>query len=161
MGETALVVAEKIGLSRREQEEIHLAGLFHDIGKIGVREGILNKEGKLTPEEYEVIKQHVVIGVKILSQIPQFKRITPVVRSHHEFFDGNGYPDGLSGEDIPVGGRILAVCDAFDAMISRRPYRNKLNTMQAAAILYRNRGTQFDPRMVDIFLRSFGYEKAS
>ncbi len=161
VAETALVLADRVGMSPREQEEIRLAGIFHDMGKIGIREGVLNKKGKLNAEEYEVIKQHVMIGVKILSQIPQFKAITPVVRSHHEFFDGNGYPDGIVGEKIPLGGRILAVCDAFDAMTSGRPYRNKLTTLQAAGILHRNRGTQFDPQMVDIFLRSFGYEKAS
>ncbi|MCB9478346.1 MAG: response regulator [Deltaproteobacteria bacterium] len=159
VADTALRVAERLGLSRRAQEDIHLAGLFHDIGKIGIQESVLNKAGQLTPEEYEIIKKHVLIGVKILSQIPQFSRITPAVRSHHEFFDGSGYPDGVSGDEIPLGGRILAICDAYDAMTSNRSYRRKLSVDRACAILTRNRGTQFDPEIVPVFLRVIGYEE--
>ncbi|MCZ7584032.1 MAG: HD-GYP domain-containing protein [Deltaproteobacteria bacterium] len=158
VADTAVQTAQRMGWSAREQEELHLAGLFHDIGKIGIKESVLNKAGKLTPEEYEIIKTHVTIGVRILSQIPQFGRIARIVRGHHEFYDGSGYPDGLVGEAIPVGGRILAVCDAYDAMTSSRPYRAALSVEQAASILSRNRGTQFDTKIVDAFLRSIGHE---
>lgn len=159
VADTALAVAKRLGLSPRDQEELHLAGLFHDIGKIGVRESVLHKEGKLTPEEYEIIKEHVVIGVKILEQIPQFRRISMIVRHHHEFYDGSGYPDGLAGADIPLGGRILAVCDAYDAMTSDRPYRRALSDEDACRIIIRNAGRQFDPDLVDVFLRAIGVEK--
>ena len=161
VADTALMVAQRLSLSTREQEEIHLAGLFHDIGKIGIQESVLYKEGKLTAEEYEIIKTHVVIGVKILGQIPQFNRITHIIRAHHEFFDGTGYPDGIQGPHVPVGGRILSICDAYDAMTSDRPYRKKLAIDQASGILLRNRGTQFDPKLVPVFLRCMGYGMAS
>ncbi|MBZ0271046.1 response regulator [bacterium] len=156
VADAALLIAQKIGLTPKEQEEIHLAGLFHDIGKIGVPESILNKHGVLTPEEFEIIKTHVTIGVKILSEIPQFRRITPMIRGHHEYYDGTGYPDGLVGDDIPLGGRILAVCDAYDAMSSDRPYRRRLTTDEIREVMIANRGTQFDAALVEIFLRSVG-----
>lgn len=161
VADTALAVAKRLGLNARDQEELHLAGLFHDIGKIGIQESVLHKEGRLTAEEYDIIKEHVVIGVKILEQIPQFHRITKIVRHHHEFFDGNGYPDGLAGADIPIGGRILAICDAYDAMTSDRPYRRALSDADACRILSRNAGRQFDPDIVEIFLRVVGYEEAA
>ena len=161
VADNALLIAQRLGLSPREQEDIHLAGLFHDIGKIGIQESVLNKDGKLTAEEYDTIKTHVMIGVKILGQIPQFNRITRMVRAHHEFFDGTGYPDGVQGMQIPIGGRILSICDAYDAMTSDRPYRKKLSMDQAASILIRNRGTQFDHKLVGVWLRCIGYEQAS
>ncbi len=161
VADTALALSARLGFDRREQEEIHLAGLFHDIGKIGVKESILHKMGKLTPEEYENIKTHVVVGVKILDQIPQFKRIAKIIRHHHEFYDGSGYPDGLEGENIPIGGRILAICDAYDAMTTDRPYRSKLSVEQACAIILRNQGRQFDPKLIEHFMRIVGYEAAS
>ncbi|MDP8257022.1 MAG: response regulator [Candidatus Alcyoniella australis] len=157
VAEDSLAVAQIIGLSEREQVEIHLAGLLHDIGKIGIKESILNKPSGLTREEYEVIKSHPLISQKIVEPISQFKRVSLIIRHHHELFDGSGYPDGLSMEDIPLGARILSICDAFDAMTSDRPYRAALSTEQSLTILRRNAATQFDPQLVEPFIRTKGF----
>jgi cyclic di-GMP phosphodiesterase len=157
VADDALQMADTLGFSTGEIEEIHLAGLFHDIGKIGVSEAVLNKKGRLSDDEYKEIKEHPLISEKIVAQVPQFKRLARIVRSHHEFYDGSGYPDGARRDDIPVGARIMAVCDAFDAMTSNRPYRDALANERAAGIIRRNAGTQFDPDMVQIFLRMKGY----
>ena len=131
---------------------IALAGLLHDIGKIGIPESILDKPGKLTKEEYEIVKRHPEIGAEILSSIRQFEEVVPAIRHHHERYDGRGYPDGLKGEEIPVMARIIAVADAFDAMLSKRPYRDALSLNSAVKELQRNKGSQFDPQIVDILL---------
>lgn len=160
VAEMAIAIAKRMGYDHREREEIHLAGLFHDIGKIGIRETVLHKMGKLTSEEYETIKTHVIIGVKILDQIPQFKKITKIIRHHHEFYNGTGYPDQLAGENIPLGGRILAISDAYDAMTTDRPYRKALSIDQACAIILRAQERQFDPKLVNVILRIVGFEAA-
>jgi putative nucleotidyltransferase with HDIG domain len=153
VADDSLIVANDIGLPAADVEEIHLAGLFHDIGKIGISENVLNKQGRLTEEEYNQIKKHPLISQKIIEQVPQFKRISRIVRSHHEFYDGAGYPDGLRGEEIPVGARIMAICDAYDAMTSDRSYRPALPVERALQIVRRNAGTQFDPNFVKVFLK--------
>jgi putative nucleotidyltransferase with HDIG domain len=133
-------------------QAIDAAAVLHDMGKIGVPERILNKPGKLTPSEYEVIKEHTTIGAKILSNVEFPYPVVPIVRSHHENWDGTGYPDGLAGEAIPIGARILAVVDCFDALTSHRPYRPALSHEEALAIVTSRRGTMYDPRIVDLFL---------
>ncbi|RCX13585.1 HAMP domain-containing protein [Fontibacillus phaseoli] len=148
-------------LAKLPEEEIHdlrKSALLHDIGKIGIRDAVLLKEGRLTEEEWEQIKQHPVLGEAILKQIEPADAMAPFlpgVRSHHERYDGKGYPDGLQGEDIPLFGRIIAVADAFDAMTSDRPYRKGLDEQQAISILEEGRGTQWDPHIAQLFVDSY------
>lgn len=138
-----------------EAREVELAGKLHDIGKVGVREMILNKPGPLTDEELNHMKKHPVIGERILMPLEKLKSIAKVVRHHHERFDGKGYPDGLKGEEIPVGSRILAIADSYDAMTSARPYRPPMIPESAAEEIKKNLGTQFDPQFGEIFLGLF------
>ena len=145
-------IAGLAGFTRDAQEEIYMIGLLHDVGKIGVPDAIINKTSKLTDEEYEIIKTHPVLGEKILSRIPDFPKLLTGARYHHERYDGKGYPDGLSGTDIPVEARIIAVADAYDAMSSRRSYRNVLPQAQIRAEVEEGKGTQFDPVFADIML---------
>ncbi|MGO8732275.1 MAG: HD-GYP domain-containing protein [Terriglobia bacterium] len=146
-------IAVQTRLSEVEIEEIRLAGIVHDIGKIGVPECVLNKAAPLTAEEHEIMKSHAALGAKILEPL-KVKAVERIVRHHHEFFDGQGYPDNLKGEQIPLGARIIAVADAFDAIVSGRPYREARTEKEALVELVRCRGTQFDPMAVDVFLRS-------
>jgi HD-GYP domain-containing protein (c-di-GMP phosphodiesterase class II) len=131
---------------------LYLAGLLHDVGKIGVSDQVLNKPGKLTPAEFDQIKAHVDIGVSILKQIKRFSGIIPAVRHHHERIDGRGYPDGLPGELIPIEARVLAVADGFDAMMNDRPYRPKLVREGVGVILREGAGSQWDERVVEAAL---------
>jgi putative nucleotidyltransferase with HDIG domain len=133
-------------------QAIDAAAVLHDMGKIAVPERILNKPGKLTASEWDVIKEHTTIGAKILSNVEFPYPVVPIVRSHHENWDGTGYPDGLAAEGIPIGARILAVVDCFDALTSHRPYRPALADEEALAIVTARRGTMYDPRIVDLFL---------
>jgi len=128
------------------------AGYLHDIGKIGVRDSILNKPGPLSMDEYEIVKKHPSIGDSIVSELGLSPEERSIIRHHHERWDGAGYPDGLSGEQIPLLARILSVADAFDAMTSKRAYRNAMSLDQALAELFKNRGKQFDPLALDAFL---------
>ncbi len=148
----AILIGRELGLSRDQLRRLEVAALLHDIGKIGIPESILDKPGKLTKEEYEIVKRHPEIGAEILSSIRQFEEVVPAIRHHHERYDGRGYPDGLKGEEIPVMARIIAVADAFDAMLSKRPYRDALSLNSAVKELQRNKGSQFDPQIVDILL---------
>jgi len=130
-----------------------MAGLLHDLGTVGTSKHILNKPGKLTEEEFAKVKEHPPLGsIMIMSEIDTLQRLVPVVRHHHERFDGQGYPDGLAGDEIPIEARILAVVDAFDAMIHERSYRKALSWEEATAELERCAGTQFDPAVVEAFL---------
>ncbi|MFJ9501259.1 HD-GYP domain-containing protein [Brevibacillus centrosporus] len=137
-------IARKIGMSSEKVEEIYVGGILHDIGKIGIEDEILNKKGRLTPEEYDRIKQHTVIGYEIILQAGMFKELLPAIRSHHERIDGKGYPDGLVGDEIPLMAKILAISDAFDAMVADRPYRKGLPVEEALNEIRRGSGTQFD-----------------
>ena len=148
----AVLLARRMGRDPHYCEQVRIAGLFHDVGKLSVPDEILLKSTKLTDEEYELIKTHSRVGADILAHITQFKPILPAVLSHHERYDGGGYPDGLRGEDIPEMARIIAVADSFDAMTSTRQYRKSLGFRRAIEELKRCRGTQFDPEMVDVFL---------
>lgn len=147
----ALKIVNKLALNPNEASQIELAGLLHDIGMIGVAEDILNKSQKLTPEEYEKVKMHVHYSVKILEDIKQLQKITEIIKYHHEFYNGNGYPYGLKGEEIPLGSRIIAIADAYDAMISNRAYRQGISPQEALNILEENSGIQFDPALVQVF----------
>jgi putative nucleotidyltransferase with HDIG domain len=148
----ALALAERLGLSDQEREWIQYAAILHDIGKIGIPEQILKKPGKLTPEEFEIMKRHPVLGMEIIQQIEFLKPVVPLVRADHERWDGKGYPDGLTGETIPMGARIVAIVDAYDAMTSDRVYRKAPGKEHAVSELRRCAGTQFDPDLVKLFL---------
>jgi len=127
-------------------------GLIHDIGKIGINESILQKPSKLTKNEYAEVKTHPVIGENVVKHVRFLKKGLPIIRHHHERYDGKGYPDGLKGEKIPLLARIIAVADAFDAMTSDRPYRKAFSPQEAIEKLKENAGTQFDPQIVKIFI---------
>jgi len=151
LSELALAVGECLGITDLA-EDLHWGALLHDIGKIGIPDKILNKPGPLTPEEWAIMKQHPLIGAQILEPVPKLVGAARIVRYHHEWWNGEGYPEGLQGEAIPIGARILAVVDAFSAMTDNRVYRAALPQEAALAELRRCRGTQFDPRIVDAFL---------
>ena len=153
VAELSRAIAEEMGLARDEVEMIYLSGRVHDIGKVGIPDAVLLKPGRLTDEEYEMIKSHPVIGVEIIEHFPNFGIGYEIIRHHHERFDGKGYPDGLAGEEIPLGARIMAVADTYDAMTSDRPYRAGLSPEVAIAEIAEQSGTQFDPAVVAAFLR--------
>lgn len=148
----ALEIGKKMELHGEEVRELELAGLLHDIGKIGTNEAILDKPCKLNPEETEIVKMHPGKGAELLDNIKQLGRIIPVVRHHHEKYDGTGYPGGLKGEEIPLSSRILSVVDAYDAMKADRPYRKGMAGDLIIEEIKRCSGTQFDPYVVEIFL---------
>ncbi len=145
-------IAENMGLGESHRKSLSLAGILHDIGKIGVHAPLLEKTGELTREEFEIIKKHPVLGSAILNNIEQLREIAPAVKHHHEKFDGSGYPDGLKGEEIPLHARILHVADSFDAMTTIRPYRSSSGKEYAISELKQYSGRQFDPDVVDAFL---------
>lgn len=149
----SLKIAAHMGFSEGRLEKLEYGALLHDIGKIGIKDEILQKQGALDPEEYQVIQTHPLIGVKIVEGVDFFKTIIPTIRHHHEHFDGNGYPDGLSGEAIPLDARIIAVPDAFDAMTSARPRQKTLVLEEVLRELESCKGTQFAPEILEIFLR--------
>lgn len=131
----ALIIAEKLGMSKKSRRILNKAGYLHDIGKIGISESILNKNGKLTIEEYEEIKKHSIIGFEIVSQFPNLKDVSIAVKYHHELLDGSGYPDGLRGDEIPLEAQVLAVADVFSALTTDRPYREGFNYWKAFEIM--------------------------
>jgi len=151
VGRIASAIAKQMSLDQRKIEEIGYAATLHDIGKIGIMDRILHK-GKLTPEEFEIIKQHPEIGENIIRPVASLSRLCPILRHHHERVDGNGYPDNLKGDEIPLEARILLVADAFDAMTSTRPYRKAMNIHDAVEEIKRNAGYQFDRDIVANFL---------
>lgn len=150
--EYAKQIATELGMSMQQQEELVYLCLLHDIGKIGIPDHILNKPGKLTQEEFEIMKRHAEIGERIISPLEALKNLKSLIRHHQEYYDGKGYPDSLSGEAIPLACRILSVVDTFDAMTTDRPYRKALPIEAAMAELRRCAGSQFDPAVVDIFI---------
>lgn len=151
--EYAIVTAKGMGMDHEEIERISRAGLLHDIGKIGIQLEALNKPEKLTFDEVKMFKEHPAHSKEILSSVQFLHDIVPDVYYHHERYDGSGYPEGISGEKIPIGARILAVADSFDAMTSDRPYRKALSRKKAFEELKKYSGTQFDPRIVEVFIR--------
>ena len=152
VSEYSVLIGEKVGLSEDQIKTLRIGGLFHDIGKIGIPDSILQKQAKLTDEEYSEIKNHPSIGAHILGAASTFKEIIPIVKHHHERFDGRGYPSGLKGEDIPYLARIAAVADTFDAMTSRRSYRDALDLQYVKDEIKKCEGTQFDPQIAEAFL---------
>ncbi len=148
-------IAREMGLSENKLKRIKLAGILHDIGKIGTYDYLLDKPGKLTKEEFEVVKKHPSQGAKILDGIKQLKDIIPTVRHHHERIDGKGYPDGLKDEEIPLHARILHVADSFDSMTSDRPYRPAPSDEYAISEFKKYAGVQFDANVVAAFLRAY------
>jgi putative nucleotidyltransferase with HDIG domain len=131
----ALIIADKLGLSRKSKRVLNKAGYLHDIGKIGISESILNKAGRLTTDEYEEIKKHSTIGYEIVSQFPNLNEVAIIVKYHHELLDGSGYPEGLKGGDIPLSAQILGVADVFSALTTDRPYREGFNYWKAFEIM--------------------------
>ena len=144
-------IAQAMGLPMSEVGKIDLAGLLHDIGMIGVAEEILAKTEQLTPEEYEEVKKHVGHSIKILEDIKQLSEVIEIIRYHHERWDGTGYPNGLKGEEIPIGARIIAVADAYDAMVSQRAYRDAKTYSEAERLMEEEAGKQLDPNIIQIF----------
>lgn len=152
VSEFSVLIGKYVGLSDVDLKTLQIGGLFHDIGKIGVPDTILQKNSKLTDDEYSEIKNHPSIGSHILSTASIFKDIIPIVKHHHERFDGHGYPSQLAGNDIPYLARITAIADTFDAMTSKRSYRNALPLDVVIAEFERCKGSQFDPELADVFL---------
>jgi len=148
----AVAIAESMELEPEEVEDLRLAGLLHDLGKIGVPDNILNKAGRLSEEEFSAIKMHPALSMRIIEPMPHLGNIIPIIYSHHERYDGNGYMDGMAGDKIPLGARIIAVADSFEAMTSDRPYRKALSSEEATSELSRNSGSQFDHEVVKHFL---------
>ena len=153
VGEYARAIAEEMNLSAQKVEQAYRAGLLHDIGKIGVPEKLLHKPTRLTDAEYEIVKRHAAIGADFLATCQDLRHLSPFVRHHHEHWDGSGYPDGLQGQAIPLESRILAVCDSLEAMASDRPYHTGQPLENIVQELERHAGTQFDPTVVDAFIR--------
>ena len=151
VGMNARRVGEALGLGEETLDDLLWGGVIHDIGKIGIPDSILLKPGPLTVEEFEVMKQHVFTGEEIARPLHSAHDLLPIIRNHHERIDGTGYPDGLVGEAIPINARIVSICDAFDAMISDRPYRQGLTHANALATLVAGAGTQWDAQLVTIF----------
>lgn len=150
--EMVLAVGGELGMDESELSALRYAALFHDIGKIGIPDRILNKPGPLTSEEWAVMEKHTLIGEQILAPLDFMCQALPIVRHEHERWDGQGYPDGIAGEEIPLGARIILVCDAFHAMTSDRPYRAALSREEAMERLRGGAGAQFDPAVVETFL---------
>lgn len=157
----SLKIAEEMKLSRENLETLGYGAYLHDIGKIGIKEAVLTKEGKLTKDEYEHIKKHPVIGEKIVRGVEFYRATLPLIRSHHERHDGKGYPDGLKGEEIPLLARIVAISDAFDAITSTRSYRRAYSMDHALAEIKANKGLQFDPNIVETFFKVIKREDPS
>jgi HD-GYP domain-containing protein (c-di-GMP phosphodiesterase class II) len=152
----AEAIGRRLGLGEQQLRDLRLGAVFHDIGKIAVPEAILNKPGPLTPEERAVMERHTIVGEQILAPVESLAGVRKLVRHEHERWDGAGYPDGLAGEAIPLGARIILACDALHAMTSDRPYRRALPAEVAYEELRRHAGTQFDPRVVDALLAELG-----
>ncbi len=152
VSEYSVLIGEKLDLPEDQIKTLRIGGFFHDIGKIGIPDSILLKPGKLTDDEYSEIKNHPSIGAHILGSAKIFQDIIPIVKHHHEKYDGNGYPSRLKGEEIPYLARIAAVADTFDAMTSRRSYRGPIDIEQVKEEIKRCEGTQFDPQIAEVFL---------
>lgn len=151
----SLAIGRMIGLSKKEMENLKLSAILHDIGKVGIRDDVLLKNDKLTSDEFKKIMMHTIFGSEILNHIRQLKSVVPGVKYHHEKHDGSGYPDGLGGNNIPIIARIIAVADTFDAMTTDRPYRKGLSLDAAFEELKKMSGSQFDPEVVNAFLKAY------
>jgi HD-GYP domain-containing protein (c-di-GMP phosphodiesterase class II) len=158
LADYADLLAGVLDLSEADKERIRCGAALHDVGKIGVSDAVLKKPGKLTPPEWAEIRLHPYIGGQLCKRVSFLQDAYPIVYHHHERFDGQGYPDGLRREDIPLGARIVSIADAFDAMTSQRPYRVAMSQARAIRELRRGAGRQWDPRLVDAFLEAIHTE---
>ncbi|PYP17500.1 MAG: two-component system response regulator [Gemmatimonadetes bacterium] len=149
-------IATELGLSEEDVDRVRMAGRLHDLGKIGTRDAVVNKEGPLTSDEFEHVKQHVIIGAQILAPLVHLGDVASIVKSHHERWDGTGYPDGLRGEDIPLGGRVIGAAEVYDALTTARPYQDKMTPEQAVARMAELSGTVVDPTVYDALVRIVG-----
>lgn len=152
--EYAVLLGQALNLSENVLSALRIAGLLHDVGKIGIPDNILKKPGPLTPEERKTMQEHVVLSDLIIKGVPHLEDVSDAVRNHHERYDGTGYPDRIKGEAIPLLGRIMAVVDAYSAMTLDRPYRKALTHERTLEELRRCAGTQFDPRLIDLFIKA-------
>ena len=152
VGDLALLVARRLRMSAEHIDEVVRAAELHDVGKVGIPDAILDKPAELDRDEWDFIRQHTLLGERILNAAPALRPVANIVRSSHERWDGGGYPDGLIAHQIPLGARIVSVCDAYEAMVSDRPYRRALGHDAACAELRREAGHQFDPQVVEAFL---------
>jgi HD-GYP domain-containing protein (c-di-GMP phosphodiesterase class II) len=157
----SLLIGEAMDLGKERLKELEISAILHDVGKIGVPDKILGKPGKLTDEEYAFMKRHPEFGASIIQPIAQLQKLIPYILHHHERYDGKGYPSGLKGEGIPLMARIICIADSFDAITTDRPYRKKRSTKMAFEELERCSGTQFDPKLVPIFIEEFQNQKIS
>ena len=148
----ATLVAERLGIDGKLLEDLRMAAWLHDIGKIGIRDKVLNKPGKLSLDEFEEIKSHPVKGAEILSEVPSFRKMVPWVKYHHEHWDGSGYPEGLKGKQIPLEARIIGVVDVYDALTTQRAYRKAFSPEMALQIMKNESGKSFDPVVLAAFL---------
>jgi putative nucleotidyltransferase with HDIG domain len=148
----SLMIADKLGMSTKDKHQLYLAAMLHDIGKIGVPDDLLNRPGKLSEEEMERVRSHVQVGASMIEMLGEMHPIVPLIRHHHECWDGSGYPDGLRGEQIPLVSRIIAVADMYDAMTSDRPYRKRRSHQFAVDEILAASGTKIDARVADAFL---------
>src|SRR5437899_262159 len=156
VADLSATVAHELGIPEEEVEHVRVAGRLHDIGKIGTRESVLNKQGALTPDEFEHVKQHVVIGSQILAPLSHLGDIIPAVRHHHERWDGTGYPDGLRGEEIPIGARIIGAAEVFDALSTSRAYQEKMTAEKAVERAADLSGTVLDPKVFEALVTIVG-----
>jgi HD-GYP domain-containing protein (c-di-GMP phosphodiesterase class II) len=147
-----MAISRHLGLSQEEVFRVHIAAILHDVGKLGIRESILNKPGGLSDEEFDIMRQHPSIGAQIMSPIRMLKDIIPGIRNHHETWNGKGYPDQLNGEEIPMVARIIGVADTFDAMTTTRPYQQAMTLDYVLAKMRSMSGTRFDPVVIDAFI---------
>lgn len=149
----AVATGEKLGMSDEELLVLRRAAELHDIGKVAISESILGKLGRLTEEELKVMRQHAMLALEILGAVPSLQPTLPLIKHHHERWDGTGYPDGLAGEEIPLGARIIAIAEAYDIMTQGAPWKEPLSVEEAKAETQRCAGTQFDPKVVEAFLQ--------
>jgi len=156
MGHLATDTARTLGLEAREVERVELAARLHDVGKLAIPDAILTKPGPLEPEEWEVMRTHAEIGARIVASAPSLAHTADLIRSHHERYDGHGYPDGLAGDEIPLPAAVISVCAAFVAMMRHRPYSDAITVSEALAELRRCAGSQFHPCVVETFCALFG-----
>ncbi|KPJ50581.1 MAG: hypothetical protein AMJ38_01630 [Dehalococcoidia bacterium DG_22] len=154
VAELSLVVARELGINRGRFKDLERAAILHDIGKIVVADAILSKPAPLTEAEWEEMRRHPTVGFDMVRNVPLLRQAADIIYAHHEHFNGSGYPHGLKGEEIPLGARIFAVVDAYDAITSDRPYRKARPHEYALEEIKRNTGTQFDPKVVDAFLKA-------
>jgi HD-GYP domain-containing protein (c-di-GMP phosphodiesterase class II) len=148
----ATAIGKQLDLCEKTLSSLHSAAVLHDIGKVGISSTIVEKLGRLTDREFEIMRLHSTIAIRMLEQVKGLENSLPMIKHHHERFDGKGYPDGLSGHDIPLGARIIAVAETFDILVSNVPWREALPVEQAVQEVRQNSGTQFDPLVVEAFL---------